>query len=472
MSDYLHGIETEEKSKINLTIADVDTSSVVVIGTSLNNQVISKVTNFTESAKYLGENIDGLTLAEAAETILTESGGADIYTINILNNEKHSEIISKSIEFINGKCKLDEFGIQNLILTKDGNLLVEGQDYDFIDNTIIILSNGAIEEDNSNVEVSYKYLDLSKIEDSDVIGKTDDKGKRTGIQQIWDIIATYSVVPGIIIAPGFASKNVRNALENIANEIKAFVYFDGPKDLNVPLVEKARYKETNNVDLTSTDERSMGCIPWVYRYNSNQNTETLKPLTPVAAGIRVRLDKDRNIAKSIDNTVSKTITKVEFPISFMLNKKDTDSNRINALGITTVINHKGEYRIWGARNSSYPNKSGLMTFESARRTRDFISKSIENSSFECIGENITKGFVDNVLNAINSKFAAWSNPTDEKNYIIYGGEAYYDETLNTAESIANGHFYIPYDACPLATVERITYHDILDISIITKTLNS
>ncbi len=474
MSDYLHGVETLPQDDFNMTITEADMSSVVIIGTSLiNKEELPKITNDRESAIYAGNNIDGFTLPDAVETVLKESGGADIYTINIFDETKHTANVDKSITFTDGVCKLDETGIQNLVLKQGETTLVSGKDYSFENNTITILEGGALENNQDNVTAAYKYADFSKITDSDVIGSVDKTtGKRTGAKKIYDIVAEYGIVPGIIIAPGFTSKNVKTELETIAEKLRGFVYFDVPKGTTINQAEKARTKETEGLDLTGSNESTILAMPYVKRYNSFQNTTALKPLSPVLAGLRVKIDRERNIAKSIDNTMSKTILGTEFPIYFKLNDPDCDSNKINKLGITTVINYKGEYRIWGGRNSSFPNKTGIMTFESAKRTRNFINESIESSSFVCVGENITKGFIDEILNTINDQFSAWANPFNKKEHIIYEGEAYWDETLNPAKSLANGHILFPYKFCPLCVAERITYNDILDITIITKTLQN
>ncbi len=476
MTDYLHGVETTESSEINLTITDADISSVVVIGTAPSYllsdvETLNKITNFTEAKKYTGNNIDGFTLPDAVQTILTESGGANIYTINVFDNNSHISSVSKTVEFTNGEYSLNELGIQNLVITKDETELTEGTDYEFSDNTITVLSGGALETDQSGVTVSYVYADLTLVSDSDIIGTTDDEGNRTGLQKIYDIIAEYGVTPGIIVVPGFSSKNVRTAVETIAEKIRAFAYLDVEKGTTIAAAEKARLAAVDDLDLTTTSEYSMLVMPYVYRYNSYQDTTTLKPLSPVYAGLRVKLDRNRNVAKSIDNTVSTTITGSEYPIWFMLNDSSTDSNRINALGISTVINYKGSYYLWGGRNNSYTSDDGIMSFESARRTRNFVQKSVEDSSFACVGENITRGFIDDVLNAINAAFAKWSNPSDTSNYILYDGEAYWDESLNSAEDLAAGHIRFPYKWCPLSTAERITYEDVLDITIITDALS-
>lgn len=473
MSDYLHGVEVIENDSFNMTISDADISSVVVVGTSLKNvEEYCKITNFTESVNYVGKNIDGLTLADAVETVLTESGGADIYPINIFDKTKHYASVEKTITFTNGECVLTEIGINDLVLAKNSTPLVVNEDYTFEDSVIKILSGGELETDQTGVTASYKYADLSKITDSDVIGGVDENGKRTGLQKIYDIIATFGIIPGIIIVPNFTSKNIRTAVETVCENIGAFFYADLPKGTSLQKAEKARLKALDGLDLTTVSENTMIAMPYVYRYNSNSDTTTLKPYSPVLAGIRVKLDRERNVAKSIDNTELKTVTGTEFPIYFKLNDKNCDANRFNKLGIATVINYKGAYHSWGGRNASYPSKEGLMTFESAKRTRLMVQKSIENASFVCVGETVTRGFIDDVLNTINAQFAKWSNTSDSKNCIMYQGEAYWDESLNTAESLADGKIRFPFKWCPLCVAEHIVFEDILEISFITKALNN
>ena len=366
---------------------------------------------------------------------------------------------------------MKELDIHELVLKRisdeETTVLNLNTDYTFENNVITLKIENA-----ENITASYKYFDITKITDSDVIGGVDENGKRSGLQKIYDIKAEWGIMPRIIIAPGFSSKNVRNAIEAIANKIRGLAFVDAPKGTNVPLVEKARLHETNGIDLTGSNEDVVMCLPYVKRYNSYQNTTSLKPLSPVLAGIRVRLDRERNTAKSIDNTVSKTISGLEFSIYFDETDKTADSNRLSAIGVVTVINKDGEYRIWGCHSMAFPKNDGLMTFESAKRTRYFIELSIENSSFECIGDNITQGFIYDVLNAINSFFKAKSNPLDRKNQIMYGGEAFYDEAKNTAKNLAAGKITFSYKHCPLATAEHIKFDDVLDITIITKTLNN
>ena len=476
MTDYLHGVEVQEEQEINLTVENADISSVLVIGTKPvqyleNPQDIEKVTNYRELAQYIGDNITGYTLPDAVKTILDESGGAEIYTINVFDKEKHTSTVTKEIQLTDNKYEIPEIAPFDIIL-KNGDNELPKNDY-IIDNNVITINSDSFDSVTfSALTATYKYADFSKIQDCDIIGTTDSEGMRTGIQKIYDIDAVYGTTPGIVIAPEFVSKDVRNAIEALSDKLKFYFYADCDKSVTVPKSEKARLKETQGVDLTTTSERTVLCAPWVTRHNSYKGIDELKPLSPVAAGLRVYQDRERNVAKSIDNTKSKTIKSTQFPISFKIDDRECDANRFNAQGILTVINHKGRYYLWGARNAAFPSKSGLMTFESARRTRDFINKSIQDTSFVCVGETITQGFIDDVLNMINSAFARWSNPQNRKEQIIYDGEAYWDSSLNTAESLANGHIYFPYKACPLATAERITFKDILDITIITKTLNS
>ncbi|MBQ8476012.1 hypothetical protein IJ531_03020, partial [bacterium] len=215
MTDYLHGVETQEEQEINLTVENADISSVLVIGTKPvqyleNPQDVEKVTNYRELTQYSGDNITGFTLPDAVKTILDESGGAEIYTINVFNKEKHTSTVTKQIQLTDNKYEIQEPAPFDIAL-KNGDNEISKDEYTVENNTIPITSDNFSAIEFSALTATYKYADFTKIKDSDIIGTTDAQGKRSGIQKIYDIDAVYGTIPGIVIAPEFISKNVRNA---------------------------------------------------------------------------------------------------------------------------------------------------------------------------------------------------------------------------------------------------------------------
>lgn len=476
----LHGIDTIRK-QAKQPLQDTQTNNICVVGTvptfllDAENKTLNTpipIRNYQDVAKYAGENLRDFTMYDALETILTESGGATIYMINVFDESTHKTTVTdESHTQTASKFEIQHVGIKDLVVKAEINSTsttgVLNTDYKVTVNkessTIELLSSDfkAVE----TVTCSYSYADTTKVLASDIVGAVDASGNKTGIQAIYNISSLYGADVNIIIAPDYSSTTaVRTALVTVAEDLKARVYLDCPTGTKV---NEAITKRAN--DLACSSKNAYMALPRVYRYNQYLNEKLLKPISPVLAGLRVKVNKTMDIAKSIDNTKSLTITGLEYPIEFILNKENTETNALNGAGIATVINWKGTYRIWGARNCAYPSETGIETFDSVIDTANFIEKTIESGSFQCVGAKITRAFIDDVLEQIKAKFNTWKNPEVG---LILDGDVWYDETINTAENISNGFITFCYDFCPPAVAEHIRYTSYINIKYITSALAS
>lgn len=471
----LHGVHTKTEQSNNFNIEDAETNiiaAIVTVPTFLlkeENKTLNEpvpIRNSQNIASYAGVNLSDYTGFDTLDTIMTESEGATVYMINVFDETKHfTNVAATDTAVVNGKCTLDK--LAKNITVKNGETPITDftVTYDK-DKTVISFKNTSV----SNVKISYDYYDVTKVTASDFVGMVDENGIKTGSKAIYDILSLYGNNINIIVAPVYSAlPAVRTALDTIAADLKARVYADAPAETRVNTAIKGRTEENPAVDLKCVSENVTLCLPWVKRYNQYMDITEIKSPSPVAAGLRVYLNKSRNVAKSIDNTPCKTVKGLEYPVEFILNKENTESNALNGAGITTFINYKGTYRIYGARNCSYPSKSGIETFDSVIDTKNFIEKTIENSSFYCIGEPITRAFIDNVLENIAAKFNEWKNPA---NQVILDGSVWFDESLNSASQLANGKIRFSYKFCPPPVAEEIEYYSYIDINIITQALSN
>lgn len=476
----LHGIDTVRK-KARQPLQDAQTNIVCVVGTaptfllSEENKTLNTpvpITNYQDLAKYAGENLRDFTIYDAIETIFTESGGATVYMINVFDETRHkTTVAAKEFTLSAGKITISHVGITDLVITGGEKRGVKDTDYTIennAENSVITF----ISEDFKNLETvkcSYTYADVTKVTPADIVGSVDADGNKTGIKAVGNVTQMFGDDVNILIAPKYSAiSNVRTALTALADDIKARVYLDCPKGTRVNAAIQGRLNN-ENVDLMCSDENGYMALPWVKRYNQYLDEDLIQPLSPVLAGLRIKLNKTEDIATSIDNTKSKTIKGLEFPVEFYVNKEDTESNRLNAMGLATVINWKGTYRIWGARNCAYPSKTGIETFDSVIDTANFIEKTIEAGSFECVGGKVTRAFIDNVLEEIKAKFNKWKNPEVG---LILDGNVWYDETINDAETVANGFIKFSYDFCPPSVAEHIRYSSFINIKYITTALSN
>lgn len=473
MTTYLHGVETiREEQPAN--VKDATTSiiaAVVSVPTFLLDEEYQTlntpvpISGYSAITKYAGKNVEGYTGYDTLYTIMTESEGALIYMINVFDKDTHVSTKSGQTVYLTaGACTIEELNVTDLtVTTTDGTECTLESDYTFADNVITVIEGGALDGAESIV-VSYTYADPSQLAASDFIGEVDEDNNKSGLQAIYDIQSTYGDEVSLIVCPVYSAlKSVRNAMESIETSLKAQSYYDVPQGTSINAAISARTTATDDIDLTSSSENGMFCYPWLYRYNSVTDTNELRPASPAAVGIRVRVDRDRNVAKSISNTKTLTTIALETPVGFNLSDSTSDSNLLNAKGITTFINHKGVYYIWGTRNAVYPTESGIETFECVQRTASYIERSIQNSSFSLVADTITQGFIDDVLNMIEGFFNKLKKPS---NQVIIDGSVSYNKENNTAEDLAEGHITFDYEFCPPPPAERITYYSQINIDLL------
>lgn len=476
----MHGVTTKQiRNDFNLQDGQTDIiAALVTVPTYLlkeENKTLNTpipCRNDKDLAAYCGKNLPDFTAYDTVSTILQESGGATVYVINVFDENKHKTTVSETtVNLTNGKYTIDKLGISDIVVkngdtvaTKDTDYTVTVQD----EKTVIEVTKDGNLKDLTSVKIGYAYADVTKVTAADFVGTVDEDGIRSGAKSIYNIPALYGDDVNVIIAPTFSAlKSVRDELTLIAEDFKARTFLDVPVGTRVNAAIQGRVKATESADLTVTSKYATIALPHVYRYNQNTDKNELRPLSPALAGMRIRLNKEQNIAKSLDNTVIKTAKGVEYPVEFILNKENTESNALNDKGIATVINYKGEYRYWGGRNCSYPSNSGIEAFDSPVDTANFIEKTIQNGSFVLVGKSVNRAFIDNVLAQIQAKFNGWKNP---ENQLIYDGAVWYDESLNPAEELANGHIIFPYKFCPLCVAEHIEYYSHIDIQLITQAL--
>ena len=454
----LHGVHTQTKKTNKFNIADAETNIVAALVTvptfllAAENKTLNTpvpIRNDQDIAAYAGVNLSDYTGFDTLDTIMKESEGANIYMINVFDEATHTTTVAEAdMTVTNGKVTIDKF-VKSLT-AKNGSTPITESAYTVTygkNNTVITFTDTTL----TTVKIAYEYYDVTKVGAGDFVGAVDSDGIKTGSKAIYNIPALFGDDVNIIVAPVYSSlPTVRTALDLVAADLKARVYADAPANTRVNTAITGRTSDNPTVDLRCTSQNVTLCLPWVKRYNQYTDAVEVKAPSAVAAGLRVYLNKTENVAKSLDNTVSKTTQGLEFPVEFILNKENTESNALNGAGITTFINYKGSYRIYGARNCSYPSQTGIETFDSVIDTKNFIEKSIENASFECVGGRITRGFIDNILDKINAKFNEWANP---ENQIILGGNAWYDESLNTASQLANGKIRFSYKFCPPPVAE-------------------
>ncbi|EDX3299389.1 phage tail protein, partial [Salmonella enterica subsp. enterica serovar Irumu] len=236
--------------------------------------------------------------------------------------------------------------------------------------------------------------------------------------------------PRILIATGFSEDDaIGKGLETMANKLRAVAYVDcasmaTPKEV---LLRQQNYGA--RVELL----RPRVLITTL----SGENI--CRPYSACAAGLRARIDADKGWWWSKSNQEVYGILGLEQVDEFVASDANCQANLLNMANVSTIVRRDG-FRHWGNRLCS-PDPQ--WRFESVRRSADVIEDSIQNTVIQYVDRPLDKQNTDDIIGTINAYMRQLVSLG-----AIFGGCAWLDEALNTAETLAAGWVFIDYDFGP------------------------
>ncbi|MEX3555338.1 MAG: phage tail sheath subtilisin-like domain-containing protein [Burkholderia gladioli] len=387
--------------------------------------------------------------------------------INVLDPVKHNSAAAAEVVTLDaaGRATLSHPGVVASlpIAVKDSKGVTTYKpqtDYvlDPVSGKLSRVTTGAIAP-LSTLSVDYSFADPSKVTAADVIGGVDDAARRTGMQQLQDGYSAVGYYAKILIAPVFSTQaSVSAALTALAAKIRAITFFDAPSGLTPQQVIQAR-GAGGNLNLYTSSERAVPCYPYVKIYDKATDSNVLAPLSARAAGIQSRRDQENGYWYSPSNTEILGIVGLERPIYAMINDPNSETNQLNAAGITTVFASFGTgYRLWGNRSAAYPSETGPKQFINIRRTADIIEESLEYFSLQYIDGPLSNALIDAVVESGNGFIRKLKGDG-----AVLDGRVWYDKGRNPKEELAAGHLTLSYDFMPPPPAERITFTSSVNI---------
>jgi len=281
---------------------------------------------------------------------------------------------------------------------------------------------------------------------TNVVGGVDaGTGQYQGVQAFLAAESILGYAPKILCAPGFTSQRpatlanpVVTELLGIADQMRAVIIADGPN--------------TNDTDAQTWasdfgSKRVYVVDPGVKVWDETTSAYIDQPASARVAGMIAKSDNERGFWWSPSNREMYGIGGTTRAIDFTLGDANSRANLLNEQNIATIINQNG-YRLWGNRTLSADSK---WAFLSVVRTADMINESILVNHLWAVDRNITKTYVEDVLEGVN----AYLRNLKAKGAIL-GGECWANEELNTADQIAAGKVYFDFDFTPPYPAEHIT----------------
>ncbi len=279
---------------------------------------------------------------------------------------------------------------------------------------------------------------------ANIIGGVDAQtGDYKGVQAFLSAESIVHAAPRILIAPGFTHQRPNNqanpvisSMLVIADRLRAVIIADGPNTNDQDVITWR--KDFGHARVYVVD-------PWVKIFI---DSEQVVPPSPYIAGLIARSDNENGFWWSPSNQEIYGIVGTARPVDFTLGDANCRANFLNENEVTTIIHQEG-YRLWGNRSCASDPK---WAFLSVRRTADLINDSLLRAHLWAVDRNITRTYLDDVVESVNSYLAHLKALG-----AILGGQCYPDPELNTPANIAQGKVYFDFDFTPPYPAERIVF---------------
>jgi len=259
-----------------------------------------------------------------------------------------------------------------------------------------------------------------------------------GIGKLSSAKSATTYQPRIVIAPGFSEDDaVGKALETVAGKLRAVAYVDCKSGATLQEVVQRRQSFGARTELLR---------PRVQVSNSDGQL-VYRPYSAFAAGLRARIDFEKGWWWSKSNQDINNIIGVEQIDEFILGERNCDANLLNMQNVSTIVRRSG-FKHWGNRLCA---DDPQWHFESVRRTADVIEDSIQEAMLPYVDRPLDRENADDIIGTINAYMRQLVGLG-----AIFGGRAWLDEELNTAEKLAAGELYINYDFGPKSPTELIS----------------
>lgn len=262
-------------------------------------------------------------------------------------------------------------------------------------------------------------------------------GDYSGMQALLAAQARLGVRPRIIGAPGLDSQPVTTALAALAQKLRGFAYAAAlGVDRSAVLTYRANFAQ----------RELMLIWPDFTAWNTVTSTNEAAPAVARALGLRARIDHEVGWHKTLSNVAVNGVTGISKDVHFDLQQPATDANLLNDGDVTTLVNANG-FRFWGSRTCS---DNPLFAFENYTRTAQVLSDTIAEAHLWAVDRPMHASLVRDIVEGINAKFRELKS----LGYLI-DGSAWYDESVNTSQTLREGKLFIDYDYTPVPPLEQL-----------------
>jgi phage tail sheath protein FI len=267
--------------------------------------------------------------------------------------------------------------------------------------------------------------------ESNVIGGVVN-GKYTGMKALLSAEASLAVKPRILGAPGLDTQSVTAQLVSTAQKLRGFAY---ARAIGETMTEAATYRENFGA-------RELMLLWPQLQSASGGELQTIA----CALGLRAKIDKEVGWHKTISNVEINGPGKISKDVWFDLGNESCDTNFLNSKEITTMI-RRGGFRFWGDRTCS---ADPLFAFENYTRTAQVLADTMEEAHFWAVDKPLNPSLARDIIEGIKAKLREMTT-----NGYLIGADCWYDEAVNTKDTLKAGRLYIDFDYTPVPPLEDL-----------------
>lgn len=176
------------------------------------------------------------------------------------------------------------------------------------------------------------------------------------------------------------------------------------------------------------------------------STQTFEA-TARALGLRAKIDNDIGWHKTLSNVPVNGVTGISKDVFWQLQSMDTDAGYLNSNEVTTLIQSNG-LRFWGSRTCT---DDPLFAFENSTRTSQVLSDTMAEGHMWAVDKPLHPSLARDIVEGINAKF----RDLKTQGYII-DGECWFDDSVNSKETLKSGRLILDYDYTPVPPLEDLT----------------
>ena len=467
----LHGVETIELMSGTVAVTTIPTAVIGLVGTApgaaggtkasgeTGTPVLDNAVHFTaKDAGAAGNNLRVVILApQAIGGKFTAAATAAVWDDGVLSItpafDDTGTITGTADEVVSAVNGLAVAGVTaggggSGLMTADAVTLSGGEDEPFPLNTpVLIVGSGGAGRLGVTGTLPAAMADITDQTVPLVIvvrvaeaaaGNVQLSAVLAGIGALQHSRAVTGYQPRILLATGFSEDDApAKALEAAAQKLRGVAYVDCAAGASLKEVILRRQSFGARVELLRPRVK-VAMADGVVRF---------RPYSARAAGLRARIDMEKGWWWSKSNQDIYNILGVEQVDEFIPGEPNCEANLLNMQNVSTIVRRDG-FKHWGNRLCiSDPQ----WRFEAVRRTADVIEDSIQETVIQYADRPLDKQNTDDIIGTINAYIRSLVSLG-----AIFGGRAWLDEELNTAESLAAGWVYIDYDFGPKSPTERIT----------------